>query len=345
MKKYLLFALIAMSLIFGSCKSTEQEEVPAEQVEQVETTETPVEEDKPDESFAEKNARLLETADASRESAIKSGAQEYYADELAKADEKLNALKEKAANSNEDMSKEINDVNYRYLALEKASSTKKLKEKIEENGFVEDNQIAYDAANALYAELEKAINDSEEGLLMYKSAEAAYAAYHTIFYNSFKKLADKERASAVEQKKNADSVKAGVARKDEYKAIVEIFKAGDSAYVTKNPEGAFDKYKESKEKFEALYKDVAEKRAAAQKRIDEAKAKVNDVSNFAEDADQTAPLGNEKVDGIEEKDTVLLEEDKFENPEDAVIEVDETVNAENDSTVEVLKDAFGLEDR
>lgn len=351
MKKYLIFAFVAMSLIFGSCKSTKQEEQVPEQTEQVEKPveptepETPAEPEVPADSFAEQNSKLLETVDASREAAIKSGANQYYADDLAKADAKLKELKEKSANTTADMSKEINDVNYRYLALEKASATKKLKEKIEANGFVDDNRIAYDAAEVLYAELEKAIHESEDGYAMFKAAEGAYAAYHTIFYSSFKKLADKERAGAVEQKKNADSVRAGVSRKDEYKAIVEIFKKGDSAYVTKNPEGAYEKYKEAKEKFEVLYKDVAEKRAAAQKRIDEAKAKVNDVSDFAENADQTAPLGNEKVDGIEEKDTVLLEKDEFANPEDAVIEVEETVDAGNDSTIEVLKDALGVEEK
>ena len=67
------------------------------------------------------------------------------------------------------------------------------------------------------------------------------------------------------------------------------------------------------EKYEALAIEIAEKRAAAQKRIDEAKAKVQDVENFAGEADVKAPIGDEKIDGIEEKDSVLLEEDKFEN--------------------------------
>lgn len=344
--KKLLIALTAISIIFGfaSCKSTKPENLVDEPV--VEDTQDPVE--NPDDSedtksFAEKNALLMEKVAGSREGAIKAGADKYYADQLAALDEQLKALKEKAANSEEDLSAEIEDLNYRYLALQKASETKQLKEKIEEHGFDQDNKIAYDAAEALLEELEKLINENASGKTAYKAAETTYAAYHTIFYSSFKKLADAERKAALEQKKAADNVKAGVAQKDRYKAITEIFQKGDNSYVTKNPEGAYDCYKDSKEKYEALAIEIAEKRAAAQKRIDEAKAKVRDVENFAVEADEVAPIGDEKIDGIEEKDAVLLEEDKFENPDDAVIEVEDSVKAENDGVVEVFKDAFKAE--
>ncbi|MGN0739408.1 MAG: hypothetical protein ACI4LX_04475 [Treponema sp.] len=354
MKKYLLFAFMAMSLIFVSCKSTEQEETPQDTTPQVTEpaesveTEEPVVTEEPKESgdtksFTESNSTLLEKVDESRNAAIKSGAETYYAERLSITDEMLKAIKEKAADGT-DCSAELNDLNYRYLALQKASETRRLKEKIEANGFDKENQVAYDAAEVLLSELEKVISENADGKTMYNAAEASYAAYHTIFYNSFKKLADTERSAAIEQKKNADSVKAGVAKKEEYKAIAEIFKKGDSCYVTKNPEGAYDNYKDAKEKYAALYQEVAEKRAAAQKRIDEAKAKVQNIENFATEADGIAPIGDEKIDGIEEKDTVLLEEDKFENPEESVIEIDETVESKNDSAVEVFKDAIGLEE-
>ena len=47
MKKYLLFAFMAMSLIFVSCKSTEQEETPQDTTQQVtDQTEPDVTEEK-----------------------------------------------------------------------------------------------------------------------------------------------------------------------------------------------------------------------------------------------------------------------------------------------------------
>lgn len=348
MKKYVLFALMAMSLIFFSCKSTEQEDSQTEDttVEQVEETDDTVPEQADENlSNAEKNEKLLSQVEESRSNAVKAGADKYYAEQLDATDAKLKELKEKAAGSNEDLSDELTDLNYRYLALQKAAETKNLKAKIDEHGFADSNRIAYDAADLLMAELEKVIQENADGKTMYKTADAAYAAYYAIFYDSFKKLAEKERDAAREQKKNADSVKAGVARKDTYKAITEIFQKGDNCFVTKNPEGAYENYKEAKEKYEALYKDVEEKRAEAQRRIDEAKAKVKAVEEFAGEADDVAPIGDEKIDGIEEKDTVLLEEDKFAEPEAAVIEVDESVKVEKDSAIEVFKDMVGVEER
>ena len=169
--KKLLIALFAISLILGfaSCKSTEQEEPVETPVEQPteEPTEEPVEEPTEEpaepESFAEKNAALLEKIDGSRADAVKAGADKYYADQLAALDAKLAELKDKAANSNEDMSAELEDLNYRYLALVKVSETKQLKEKIEEHGFDQDNKVAYDAAEVLLADLEKLFSDNADG--------------------------------------------------------------------------------------------------------------------------------------------------------------------------------------
>ena len=197
MKKYLLLALMAMALIFVSCKSTEQEKPEEDQTQQV--VEQPAEDENKDEqkdpsqasSNAEKNALLLEKVDESRSNAIKAGAQQYYAEKVEEADKKLKELKELASNSDEDYSDQLNDLNYRYLALQKASETKTLKAKIEENGFNEDHKAAYDAAELLLAELEKLIAESDDGKLMYKSADATYTAYHAIYFDLFKKLANK----------------------------------------------------------------------------------------------------------------------------------------------------------
>ncbi|MBQ0003741.1 MAG: hypothetical protein KBT21_09430 [Treponema sp.] len=338
MKKYLLFALMAGLLIFASCKSTDQEtaEEVTEQTEQQveEQTEEQTAEQTGEKSFEE----LVSEAEASRAKAVEAGAEKYYADQLKITDEMLLAAKESKD------SEKVKDVNNRYLALEKAAQTRALKAQIEELGFAEQHRVAYDAAGKLYDELEAAIADGADGMTMLKCAEVAYGAYYAIYYDSFKKLAAAERNEAIAQKKNADSVKAGVARKDEYKADAQLIQDGDNHFVTKNPAKAYDCYKEAKEKFAALFNDVSEKRAEAQKRIEEAKAKVLDAEQFAGEADDVAPLGDEKIDGIEEKDAVLLEEENFADPEDAVIEVDDTVKVENDSAVEVFKEAVGVEE-
>ena len=340
MKKYLLFVLMAAAVIFASCKSTDQET--ADQAKN--DAETKIEQQANDDTQGLSVDQLISKAEESRAKAVEAGAENYYANQLKVTDEMLLAAKEKAANGDKKVSEEVKDINNRYLALQKASETKNLKKRIEELGFDQENKEAYDAAGKLYDDLEEKIQNGADGITMLKAAEVSYGAYYAIFYDSFKKLATKERNAALEQKKNADSVKAGVARKEEYKTYANLIQTGDNHFVTKNPEKAYDSDKEAKEKFETLYKDVSERRAEAQRKIEEAKAKVRDAEAYAGEADETAPLGDEKIDGIEENDAVLLEEETFADPDDAVIEVKEDVKVENDGAVQIFKEAVGVEE-
>lgn len=355
MKKLIAIALIAIPLILTACKSTEQEEEPAPQPAPVET---PVEDPKVDEPEPEPEpepqpepqpepepAIVIDTAAIeklftkvaeSKDKAVKADADEFYASQIAKTDEIVADLKERFANG-EDVTRELNDANYRYMAIEKAAMTRELKKKIEENGFDQKNKIAYDAAGVLLEKLEDLLLNGTSGKAMYEASDAAYTAYFIIYYDSFKKLADEERNAAKDAKRDADTVRAGVARKDEYKKAADYFKKGDSCYVTKNPQGALEQYKLAKEAFNELYQDVKAKREAAQKRIDAAKDKVKNIEDYAIEADKNNPVEGDNVDGFEEKGTVLLEEDQFENPEDAEIQLDETVKAENDSAIDLLK--------
>lgn len=103
--KKLLIALMAISLIFGlaSCKSTKQEDASETPVEQPQEPTDETVEDTTDEStdetdsFAEKNAKLMEQLSGSRDGAIKAGADKYYADQLSALDEQLKSLKDKVA--------------------------------------------------------------------------------------------------------------------------------------------------------------------------------------------------------------------------------------------------------
>ena len=94
-----------------------------------------------------------------------------------------------------------------------------------------------------------------------------------------------------------------------------------------SPKKALEKYTLAESKFTELYEEVSEKRAAAQAAIDAAKRKVQESSQFAEQADEESPI-TEKLDGIEDADTVLLEEDDYENPEDAEADISEDIDDE-----------------
>ena len=78
-------------------------------------------------------------------------------------------------------------------------------------------------------------------------------------------------------------------------------------------------------------------RAKAQAAIDEAKKRVAASENVAVQADIEKPLGDEPVEGIEEADTKLLEEDDYSEAENAAVDLTaEEVPAED--LVEKIED-------
>lgn len=344
MKKVSLLFCAALVLLFASCKSTEQ--VAEEETPKVETV---VEEDNSSANEVQEeeknvdNGNSMDACEASRKAALDAGAKDYYADAFALTDAAFEALKN--LNDGKDHSAELAKLKACYDAFANAAKAKKLKERIDQEGLASNAQADYDAGVKALAEFDAMANAAkgEAGLdsikaaaagiadpsKFSKTAESAYNSFYAVYFKSYKKFANDARKEAIAQKKAADAVKAQVARKAEYKANADLIIKGDQQYSTSNPEGAFNNYKEAAAKFGALAADVAAKRAEAQKAIDEAKAKVKASSDYAEKADVEKPLGDEQVAGIEAEDTVLLEKDEFKNPDEEIIEIDESVKGAN----------------
>ena len=101
-----------------------------------------------------------------------------------------------------------------------------------------------------------------------------------------------------------------------------MFKKGDASYSRNGYEAACDAYDEAYDIFSTLYETISEKRAAALAAIEAAKKSVEASAAIAEEADLESPLTGQ-VDGIEDEDAVLLEEDDYADPEDAEVYLDE----------------------
>lgn len=356
MKKIFLFSCVAFALIFASCKSTEQAtdgeiDVPPVVEEIVEENESSAAEKEP-----EDNSSLISQIDDARQRALEEGAQDAYPEAFAALDASYEALKN--LDDGLDHSAELNDIKSRYEALQKAAAAKKLKERIDDEGLAENSPADYDKGEAALSEFDSLLNSVlsniaaiSESLVpgdsavdnvknaagapskkLLSKANEAYDSYYKVYFKSYKKFADDERKNAISQKKKADAVKAQISRKQEYREYAELIQRGDSQYSTSNPESAYESYKEAASSYEALAADVAEKRAAAQKAIDEAKAKVKESGDYALDADSMNPL-DEKVEGIEDEDAVLLEDDEFANPDDEIIQFGE-IDSDFDSEIE-----------
>ena len=324
--------------LFASCgsKPAPEETTPEAPVVQEEVTET--EEIVSEEDTSSRDS-ILSKIEEARNAALEAGAKQTAPEILELIDNLYNELK----NSDGDISASGADIAARYAALTNYVQAKKEKQKIDDNGFASYNQKEYDAGVDYLSKVEAAFADKKWDATVADNAKKAYGKFKNVSFAAYKKLAMDERALTFAAKKDADSVKAGVSRKDEYKAAADLFKAGDQLYAVQNPEQAYNNYKSAKEKFTALYQDVSKKRAAAQKKLDEAKKAVEESAELAAEADEKAPiLDTEDLEGIEEAETVLLEEETYKAPEEAEIDIPAAID-DKGNAVEVKEEPEAVE--
>ncbi|MCQ2589710.1 MAG: hypothetical protein MJ179_04725 [Treponema sp.] len=269
------------------------------------------------------NATILEAVESARKLALESGAEDKAADKLEAIDKLFEDLKTKSEDEKQDISKDGKDIADRYLALAGYITAKDAKEKIDGTDMIFIVQSLYDEGCTALAELEEMYNDPEvTGAQLLSKATSASTALNTALLTIYKKIAKDERDAAMASKKNADSVKAGVSMKAKYNEAVSNFKTGDSLFSMQNAAKAYDNYKIAKEIFDELFEEVSAKREAALRAIEEAKKAVNETESFAEEADIQAPITG-PVEGIEEEDAVLLEEETYADPSEAEAELPE----------------------
>jgi len=325
MKKVVLSLLTMISVLFFiSCgsKPKAEETKPEEPVVEAPAENTETEPTVEDEEVSDVDALITKINDA-RNAAIEAGADKYAPDQLKALDDLYNGFKDDPSSLGENSDKLLKG----YQLLANYSKAKSAKEEIDENGFAEYSQGDYDKGVECLSTIEAAYENGSLDESLFDTAAEAYSRFNSVLTIAYKKLAKEERELAYEAKKKADSVKAGVARREEYKEAAETFQKGDASYSMQNPKRALELYQEAKDTFLELYEDVAEKRAAAQAAIEAAKQRVAESAKFAEEADVKAPI-TEQVDGIEDEDAVLLDEDEYEDPEEAEADIAEDIDDE-----------------
>ena len=331
MKKVSIILLSIFTLLFFiSCGSKPAAEEPAPEAPEVTEAVEDLAENIADEGLSEaaKLAQLMEQINDARQAAIEAGADKNCPDQMNKLDYLLAGLKD--SDDPDAAAKSIID---RYNLLANYSTAVETKKEIDENGYDSYAKNDYNRGVGNLEKVEAAFNSGSDDFdkAVFVNAENAVKDFNTVINVAYKKIAKEERENAMEAKRNADSVKAGVARKAEYKEATDLITSGDSLYAMQNAKKATEKYKAATEQLNYLYKDVSEKRAAAQAAIEEAKKRVAESEKFAEEADVKAPI-TEKVEGIEDEDAVLLEEDDYEDPEDAEADIAEELEDEIDES-------------
>ncbi len=333
LKKLALFVCAFSALAFFACKSTPEEEpAPVEDTTQEEQTEPKVQEEVPEETqvevqdFSEANKSLLESVESARQSAIDSGADKNASEAFALTEAEYNTAKLSVQTSTEDMSKLLGDLKNRYDALNLFSQAKSLKTRIDDLNFASYDQNSYDEGSKILEELSDPKSLVAFGSTWSSNAQKAKGDFEKVLDSGFRAVARNERTEAFKAKRNADEVKASVSRKADYDKAVAQFSAGDSKYVTKDPEGSIENYRNAKNEFTRLYEEISVLRSRAQVAVDEARNRVAQSEVTAQSADQEVPLGDENVEGIEDENATLLEEDDFSSAENSVVELSENLD-------------------
>ena len=321
MRKVVMMICSAMLIFFciscGSKPAPEEPEKPAPVVE------TPKPEPEPEPAKVD-NGAALKGIDDARKLALDSGVKEYEPEKLQAIDALYDKIKAKSDNG-EDISADSKDLADRYAALAAYVKACQVNEDIDDTDMVDLAEAMYDKGYDYLLEYEDLFNDpNSTGKAQLEKANSANTTLIAVYAIIFKQMTKDARADALLSKKDAESVRAQIAQKDKYNKAVDLFKKGDSAYTMMAYDRAYDNYIDATDLFDELYDDIAEKRAAAQKKIEEAKLKVKESENYALQADKKAPMKT-KLEGIEDEDAVLLEEDDYEDPSKAEADLPETV--------------------
>jgi len=333
-KRYVVLFGTVLAFAVASCKSAPKTEEPAA-AEPAPAEQTAAPAPAPVETAAPApvdNSAALDKAAAARQAALDAGADKTTADLFSKTDDLYNTLKEKSA-AGTDETAALADIAARYNALAEYAKALELKARIDNLGYAPYDQANYDKGSAAAAEFEPlAASDGATGSAMYDKAHLAYTSFDKALTTAFRKLAQDARTAAFKAKRDADIVYAGVSQKDTYTAGVKSFRDGDSSFSMQDPENALKHYGDARQTFETLFADISEKRAAAQKAIDDAKAKVSESADYAVQADKNAPLQGDNIKGIESPDAVLLQAETYEDPAGAQEDVPETITDSTDGS-------------
>ena len=335
-----ILSAVLLTFAFVSCKSTPTEDTDAVSDSLTQqlapgSSSKPEKSDQPAETavagtsdtgaddVAARNKAMLEKVEKARQAAVDAGAPSVLKDAFSATDELYDGVKADAAGG-ADMSEACADLVARYEALEKAAKAYAAKQKIDEYNLSQYDQKNYARGEAAAQDIKNLYDNNASGKELAAKAEEGNAAFTQVLLTGLKKIAAIARADAVAAKKKADSVFAGVSEKEAYKAAADKIASADSNLVTNNPEGAYKGYLAAAADFTALYEKVARKREEAQRAMEEARNKIKNAAEYAAEADEAAPLGDGQIEGIEDEDAVLLEEETFDDPDKAVIDVDET---------------------
>lgn len=307
-KRYFWLSILCiLCMLFASCGST-PEETPEEPevVAPVEPTPEPepipeptpepepVPEPAPD--FTEENTALRDAIYKAREAAVDAGALILFPEEFLAMDAFAASIEAtfEQEKSSADFTAKAQNLLDMYKCFENLSIATKAQEKIEKLGLAKYDEVDYEKANTIAREFGTIESfDNINGAYFLGKSEEMVVLYNTVIEKAFKTLSNEAREAFMLTKKAADEIKSEVAAKEEYKAANDLMLDADASASRMEWESAYNGYQKADAAMQLVYEAVAKKRAAAEKAIADAKARVEAAAAYALEADEIAPITEE----------------------------------------------------
>ncbi len=240
------------------------------------------------------NGQMIDAVIAVREEAVLAGADEYFPEELAIADEYAYEALDyyNAVGTQEELEEDAETFTYVYKAFEEASAAADVYIRIVENDFQSYDRNGFAAAEKATDELADLAYSLADGKVLYAKAGEVHAAYNKVVSNAFKKKSDAVRSEYLAIKKDADGIKANVADKQGYNAAEAHMKNAEAIFARMSYEAAFSEYTTARDALSSVYASVLEKRNAAMEALERGRARAEELSVLASYADIIVPLSS-----------------------------------------------------
>ena len=163
-----------------------------------------------------------------------------------------------------------------------------IKAKIDEHDLSAYDAESYKKAEELFGKIASLYDTDPSGA--FETSEQALGYYESVANAGFAALMGDAKKKADEAKERCDSVKAAAAMSDDYTNTVNQYRKADIAAKDNKYEQAYNGYMAAAEEFGRIYEMVQKKRAQAFEAMKKAKARQDESSQLAKDADREAPL-------------------------------------------------------
>ena len=208
------------------------------------------------------------------------------------------------------------------------------KTKIENENLVEFDSESYEKGNALLEEAQKLAENGATSDEILAKAKEANDAYIAVLNAAYEQKARDCKVSVDEARNKCLEIKADRADKKNFDAAQLQYISAEDAFVQKDYEKSYAFYEKALPAFTKIYEVVKEKKSRADAAIERAKNKSAESEQFAQEADEIAPLP-EDAEGFESED---FESETVEvvgaEPEDLESESVEPENPESSTTEE-----------